>query len=88
LVSDPKLLGAKGSSTVLMGNVKKFKKFKNFKNFKKKKKKNIFKNTAKLSAIALEKGSDKQNYYWINFGQEKLKKIRIFFLIFSENLNV
>jgi hypothetical protein len=77
LVSDPKLLGAEGSSTALVGNVRRFKIF-NFLIF--------FLNTAKLLAIALEKGPDKQNYCWMNFGQEKLNIFRNIFRFFLKIL--
>jgi hypothetical protein len=80
----PIKLGSKGSSTKLLWTVNNFKNSyqKNSKKFK------IFKNTAKFSALALEKGPDKQNYFWPNFGQEKLIFFEKFFSLFSEKVNV
>jgi hypothetical protein len=80
----PIKLGSKGSSTKLLRTVNNFKNsyHKNSKKFK------FFKNTAKFSALALEKGPDKQNYFWPNFGQEKLIFFEKNFSLFSEKVNV
>jgi hypothetical protein len=86
----PIKLGSKGSSTKLWWTVN------NFKNSKiKKTLKNskiswnliFLKNIAKFSALALEKGPDKQNYFWPNFGQENLTFFEKKNSIFSEKSN-
>jgi hypothetical protein len=85
----PIKLGSKGSSTKLWWTVNNFKNSnqKNSKKFQNSLEFKFFKNTAKFSALALEKGPDKQNYFWPNFGQENLTFFEKKISIFSEKLN-
>jgi hypothetical protein len=86
LVTNPKpiKLGSKGSSTKLRGAVKHFKKPKNQKYFLKLKFFKKYKNTAKLSAIALEMAHSQKSYISNNFGKANKKIYRNFFHLKSK----